>query len=246
MPYSKRNTYRRRNMRRRPPPRRGRLQTARKMTGNEPTTIVDKIANGVGTVATVAKTVSMLASMINVEDKYVDTPIVLTPSPGTPTFALQLNQIAQGVDFNQRNGNKVLDKCLQINMRMFLDATATTLASNTMRIIILIDKKPQIGALTFNTVYSPANDPAALIDKNVGGDRIVVLKDMKFVFSGGERRLFYKKFYCNLARIHTQFTGPTATAFETGAIYMIGVTDVSGLQPPLYIRGNARFCYMDN
>lgn len=228
MPGTKRRTYRRRNQNRRRP-RKGRLQTARRMTGNEPSKAVDWIARGIGDTATIAKTVSMLASMVNVEDKYVDTLISLDPSPATPGFSITLNNIAQGSAVNQRNGNKVLDKCLQVNMRLFLDASALVTSTNTMRIVILIDKKPQIGALTFDDVYVPNNDVAGLIDKDTAGDRVVVLKDMKFVFNGGDKRLFYRKFYCNLSRIHTQYTGAAATAFETGAIYFLGLTDVAGL-----------------
>lgn len=242
MPYKR--TYRKRTNYRRKPMRKGRLQNARKMTGNEPNSIIDKIASGVGTVATIARSVAGIASMINVEDKFVDTVISADPSPGTPDFALVLNQIAQGSDFNQRNGNKVLDKCLQINMRCFLDAAATALATNTLRCVILIDKKPQIGALTFPLIYGA--DVAGLINKNTAGDRIVVLKDMKMIFNGGNNRLFYKKVFINLSRIHSQYTGPTATAYEAGTIYFLLYADVAGLSPALHVRGNARFCYMDN
>lgn len=242
MPY--RRNFKRRSYNRKPM-RKTRLSNARKMTGNEPHTIVDKIASGVGTVATIAKNVSMIASLINVEDKFVDTQLLFDPSPAVPSFALVLNQIAQGNDYNQRNGNKVLDKCLQINMRMFLDATATTLATNTVRFIVLIDKKPQIGPLTFAGAYTPT-DVAGMINKNTVGDRIVVLKDLKVVFNGSDQRLFYKKFYINLSRIHTQYTGPNATDYESNAIYVIGYSDLVGLQPAIHIRGTSRFCYLDN
>lgn len=244
MPYRRRTNYRRRPYRRNYQ-RKGRLATARKMTGTEPKSTVDKIAQGVGTVATIAKTVSGIVSMINVEDKFVDTAISAAVTNAAP-YAVTLNAIAQGSDYNQRNGNKVLDKCLQCNLRVFLDASATALATQMMRIVILIDKKPQIGALTFGTVYTPSTSVAGFINKNTVGDRIVVLKDMKLVLNGGNNRYFYRKFYCSLSRLHTQWTGSTATAFESGQIYLLAITDVTGASPAVLLDGNARFCYMDN
>lgn len=239
-----RKNYKRRAYRGRPQKKKGRLANARKMTGNEPNSLIDKIANGVGTVATIAKTVSGIVSMINVEDKFIDTTLNFDSSAGTPQFGIVLNQIAQGADVNQRNGNKVLDKYLQVNLRMFLDATATALATQTLRIVILIDKKPQIGALTFPLIYG--TNVEGLINKNTMGDRIVVLRDMKMVFSGGNNRLYYKKLYIPLSRLHTQYTGSGATAYESGTLYLLGYTDVAGLSPDVHIRGFSRFAYMDN
>lgn len=227
------------------PKRKTKIEKVRKMVGTEPETLVDKIGKGVGTVATIARTVSGIVSMINVEDKYVDTAISVDLSVGTPTNAVTLNAIAQGADYNQRNGNKVLDKCLQVNLRAFLDPTATALATNMVRVVILLDKKPQIGALTWAVVYEP-DTVTGLIDKNTAGDRVVVLFDKKIVFNGGNTRYVYKKFYHNLDRIHTQYTGSTATAFESGQIYMLFCSDLAGAQPNIAIRGSARFCYQDN
>lgn len=44
----------------------------RKLAGTQPQTAIQRIANGVGTVATIAKTVSGIVNLINVEDKYKD------------------------------------------------------------------------------------------------------------------------------------------------------------------------------
>lgn len=223
-----------------------RITKVRKMVGTKPETTMDKISKWGGVIGSIGSSVATIASMINVEDKFVDTTITHDLSPGTPTLAQVLNQIAQGSDYNQRNGNKVLDKYLQINMRIFLDPAATALATNTVRVVILIDKKPQIGALNWNTVYTGTNNVTGLINKNSAGDRIVVLQDKKFVLNGGNMRLYYKKFFINLSRIHSQYTGPTATDYESGTIYILTISDVSGLSPDVHIRANSRFAYMDN
>lgn len=215
------------------------------MVGDNPESTVDKIAKGVGTVATIARTVSGIVSMINVEDKFIDTPLNGTMSTVTQ-FAQVLNSMIQGVDYNQRNGNKVLDKCLQINFAISLDPT--TLANTTLiiRIVVLIDKKPQIGPMVWNTVYTPNNDVTGMINKNLSGDRIVILKDKKLILNGTNVRQRYIKMYFPLERIHTQWTGPTATAFEANSIYILGISAAGGLTPAPVIQGNARFCYMDN
>jgi len=243
MAYEKRTNRRRRHSRR--PIRKGRLQNARKMTGDSPITPVDRIARGVGTVATIAKTVSGIVSMINVEDKFLDTPFTGTATTVTQ-FAQVLNAVKQGIDYNQRNGNKLLDKYLQINIILSLDASTAPNTTLIMRCVILIDKKPQIGALTWNTVYEPNNDVSALIDKNTAGDRVVVLKDYKIILNGTNVRQKYIKFYCPLARLHTQFTGPNATDFESGAIYFLMISSASGLTPAPIVQATSRFAYMDN
>lgn len=243
MPQRRRTNYRRRTTYRRRP-QKGRLATARKMTGAEPNTTMDKIASGVGTVASIARTVSGIVSMINVEDKYQDTNIGLTLSVGAPQGAT-LNATVQGTDRNQRNGNKILNKCLQVNLSITLNAAATALAVNTVRIIILIDKKPQINTIGFNTVYTPTGDVNALIDKDSAGDRVVILKDKRFILTGSDKRQYTFKWYMSLARLHTQYTGPTA-AFEEGEIRLLAMSDLAGLQPNITVLGNTRFCYLDN
>lgn len=220
----------------------GRLQTARKMTGSEPTTMVDTIASGIGQVATIAKAVSGIAALINVEDKYVDTPISLSVSSASPQ-GTTLNGMVQGSGRNQRNGNKVLNKCLQINYRVYLDPTATS--TNIVRVIILLDKKPQINTIGFNTIYTPTGDVDALIDKDNAGDRVVILKDTRHILDPGDRRMAFKKLFIKLDRLHTQFTG-SASLFESGEIRLIAISDAAGTQPNTLVSGNARFCFLDN
>lgn len=219
------------------------MDRVRKLAGTQPETTVEKIAKGVGTMATIAKTVAGIVSLINVEDKYVDTDINLSQSTVIQS-AIQLNQIAQGSDYNQRNGNKVLDKCLQVNIRILLDPTGTS--THVTRAVLILDKKPQLGALTWNTVYTPPSTTTGMIDKNTAGDRVVVLKDMKFVNDPTNYRTIYKKVYIDMSRLHTQWTGSSASAFETGAIYLLAISDAAGIQPGTIIDGKARFCYTDN
>lgn len=217
----------------------------RKMAGVKPETFVEQVGKGVGTVAKIAKTVAGIVGMLGVEDKYLDTVLSADVTALAP-YSQALNLVPQGIDFNQRTGNRIGLKHLQINMRLFLDVTATTLATNTLRVVILIDKKPQIGALTYDTVYVPNGDVTGFVDKNEAGDRVVVLKDYRTVFSGGSTRLMFKKFYIDLSRIETQYTGPSPGAFESHAIYILALSDVTGLSPAVHIRGNARCVYTDN
>lgn len=243
MPYRRnRRTYKKRFPKRAPK----KIDKTRKLVGQKPETAVEKISHGIGTVATIAKTVAGIVAMLGVEDKYVDTVVSGGSITQAAPYALTLNNIPQGSDRFQRNGNRVGNKCLQVNLRAFLDPTASTLATQCLRVVLLIDKKPQIGPLTWNTVYTPASDVAALINKDSAGDRVAILKDMKFVFSGSNQRYYVKKFYTELTRIETQFTGPAATAWENNAIYLLAISDATGLSPGLNLFGNARVCYTDN
>lgn len=218
------------------------MDRVRKLAGTQPETTIDKIANGVGTVATIAKTVAGIVSMINTEDKYIDTSLLgnLTPAGA---YSIPLNLCAQGSDYFQRNGNKILNKCLQINFQVTQQQPFTI--AQTLRLAVVIDKKPQLGPLLWSQVYTPLQT-TGMIDKNNMGDRVVILKDYKITLFPGMATEMYKKFYTPLDRLHTQYFGPNANDFESGKIYIIGMAAAPGAVPVVAIEGIARFCYTDN
>lgn len=238
--------YKRRYNRKRYVPRKKKftkMDNVRKLAGTKPETAIEKIANGVGTVATIAKTVAGIVSMINTEDKFIDVPLAgaLTPAGA---YTQRLNDLNQGVNFNERNGNKVLDKCLSIRLRVTMDVANVT-TPQTFRIVVLLDKKPQLGAMLYNLAYLPVNNTGQ-INKNTYGDRIVVLKDWCKTLSPGNEREAFKKIYLPLDRIHTQWTSNLAADHEAGRLVIIGYGDAPGAIGTLQLEGTSRFCYSDN
>lgn len=222
------------------------INRVRKLAGTQPETAIDRIASGVGTVATIAKTVSGIVSMINTEDKYLD--VQLSGSLSTAgAYSAVLNAIAQGADRNQRNGNKVEIKCLQIIMVLTFNTPVDQ--PQAVRLVLVIDKKPQIGALLYSAAYNGAGNPFSVhsqISKDSYGDRLVILKDWRIVLDPqGPQKIFIKKYF-NLERLHTQYYSSNSTDFESGRIHLIGIADQPGTSLPVSIEGTSRFCFHDN
>lgn len=224
------------------------MDKVRKLAGTQPETTVEKIAKGVGTVATIAKTVAGIVSVINTEDKYIDTNILadVTNVPsGTGSYTQTLNLVAQGNTRDQRNGNKILCKSIQLQLQIKMNDSTTALSSN-LRLVLLYDKKPQISTAAgplFAEIYVPTLT-TGFIDKDNVGDRYVILRDWKISLNNQDKRLVWEEFYKQLDRIHCQFTGPSASAFETGRIFLTAISDSSPVG--ININGQARFCYTDN
>lgn len=86
----------------------------------------------------IMKTVGRMQSMINSERKYVDITDSSSPS-NTGTINL-VNQIAQGDDVNQRDGNSIL--CSYIKHRMVAKIN-TTATSTSFRILLVLDTANQ-------------------------------------------------------------------------------------------------------
>lgn len=244
MVYKKRSNPRR--YQKRKPVGGQRMAKVRKLAGTQPESAVDRIASGVGQVATLAKTVSGIVSMINTEDKYIDTPLSGSLT-SAGAYSIVINSIAQGDDRNQRNGNKVESKCLQLII--VLSFNTPIVLAQAVRLILVMDKKPQIGALLYNQAYNGPGNPFSVhsqISKDSYGDRLVILKDWKLVLDpSGPNKLFFKK-YLNMERLHTQWYSPVAADFEMGRIHLIGIADQPGAALPIDIVGTCRFCFHDN
>lgn len=232
-------------------PRRGRLQTARKMMGEQPETMVDKIARYVGPVGEIAKTVSTIASLINVEDKFVDSQLDGVID-GTGAYSIPLNLIAQGDDYNERNGNKVEMKCLQLRFSVIgnfpEDTTFTSNASFRVQLYLLIDKKPELGAPAYPFIFPVPSIgyTDTMIDKNNVGERYVILKKWRFVLEGAGRRTVMIDKMIRLERLHVQWHGPLSGAFESGSISLVGISSSVTAPTDPVIQGYSRFCYHDN
>lgn len=225
------------------PQRFTKMDRVRKLAGTQPETTIEKISKGVGTVATIAKTVAGIVSVINTEDKYIDTQIATSMDNTGGMPQIVLNAIATGSDRNQRNGNKILNKSLQLSYQCFMQA-ADTAPARTVRLVLLIDKKPQIGNDNFSNIYTPVQ-PWGLIDKDSKGDRYVILKDWKIILSNGNERVSWEQQYISLDRLHTQYFSTTATSFESGKIMLVAISDAPNSSSVL-LNGTARFAYTDN
>lgn len=218
------------------------LQTRRQLAGTKPLSMIDRIAGGVGTVATIAKTVSGLMNLVNVEDHYIDTALTAAVTNAAAGTAINVNLVGQGTDRNQRVGNKLLCKAIHGIFAATIDSAIVN-SFCLMRFVLVLDKKPQIGPTTWTSVYLPSSN-VGLINKDSAGDRYVILKDKLINLDTEEKRSVFFKFFINLERIHNQYFDNINTSFETGRITLLMIHGTPALT--VNTAGIARFQYLDN
>lgn len=230
--YKGKRTYRKKRYN-----RPSRLQTVRKLAGQPAESMVDRIARYGGAIGKVASTVAGIASLINVETKNYDSSFNSTiSSSGTGQSFVD---IGQGNADNQRNGEKVVSKDLNINYDLTCNSSAT---NTTVGLAIVMDKKPEVGASNWATVFS-ANDPNAMLNKD-NTDRYIILKRLTIPLSSITNSHASGKIYLNLKRIHIEWNSSTSTDFEKNNIFMLMISNEATNTPTL--KYYARYNFYDN
>jgi len=154
-----------------------------------------------------------------------------------------INQIPQGTNFNQRIGNHVRAKALQLRYIVWPPSTQTF--SDDVRMIIVWDTQPNgtAGAITYSSTTNNANTildnggPPAIAFKNTGlaGDRFIILKDeMISVQNNGAFNTTlqqsnydskrYGKVYLDLRNQDIEYNTQTGGIPTTGALYVCWVS----------------------
>lgn len=215
------------------------LKTVQKMTGNEPNTLMEKIANYGGKIGAVAGTVAKIMALINVETKYKDytqTPATVANASG---YSAILNALSQGSAEDERAGEKVVSKDLIFQYSAKINASAT---NTLLTFFIAYDKKPEVGSVAYTDVMASAN-PISLINKD-NSDRFVLLKKITLNLNSNGRQSAIGKIYIPLTRIHCSWNSSTSTDFEQGRIFMMAISDEATNQPTLGF--TSRYNYYDN
>lgn len=219
------------------------LGAVRKLAGQESHGVIDTISKYAGPIGTIASAVGGIMSLVNSEDKYIDTTTTSVINT-SGTQIIQMVPIEQGSDYNQRNGNKVLYKCVQIQFTLRLPDTATR--SCVCRLVLVMDKKPRDAAFPSYVNLYGSNDIMGLIDKNLSGERYVVLKDFRIALNPGQMREVTRKLYRKLTRIHVQWSDGNATEWTQNPLHLFYICDQFTVDEQPTLHCNTRVCYMDN
>lgn len=223
------------------PYRQSRLKTVKKMVGDAPETMVEKISRYGGALGTVAGTVARIMSMINVETKFFETSTSATAMGNTSgtAFNTTINQIAGGTAENQRIGEKVVNSNLIINYVAKIHASATaTLA----KLVVVYDKKPEIASAAWSAVML-ADTPLSQLNKD-NGDRFIILAVRTFPLGSTSSQTLCGKIYIPLNKVHSDWNSTTGSDFEKGEIKVMALSDEGTNQPTLAI--TTRLNYYDN
>jgi hypothetical protein len=154
-----------------------------------------------------------------------------------------VNQVPQGVNFNQRIGNHIRAKSLQIRYIVWPPQQSTT--SDDVRMVIVWDTQPNgtAGAQIYNALANSVNTildnfgAPAIAFKNTGlaGDRFIILKDEMISVQNNaalnttlqqanydDKR--YGKCYLDLRSQDIEYNTTTGGIPSTGALYVCWVS----------------------
>lgn len=222
---------------------RGRMlggKTKKLVTGQTQPTMLEKIASGIGAAASVAKAVLPIVSAINTESKYIDVAANAGIPIGTPTLQT-LTAIAQGTDENNRIGNSVLLK--HINIRISFIPNFTADAYNLMRYIIFVDKQQSGTPPTAAQLLTTPGNIDSPFNRNYT-DRFVILKDKRLVASqtGLITSSIFQKVFKRL-NFHTRFIGTSSANASMGnnTVYFFAVSTQVINAPTAFIYSRINF-----
>lgn len=183
--------------------------------------------------------VKWLISVVNVEDKYVDTnnSIAFT---NAWQYAL-LNPVSQGTTPNTRIGQSIKTVGLEFRFNAFINAAST--ASQTIRIMIFKDKQPNGANPGVADVY-----PAGSLTPRVVGylDRFQIMFERTYVLNTVNTTIITEA-YIETMGFHVEFnTGNAGTIADiTVNSVFVGFFSDQAVSLPQFSY-NSRFAYVDN
>jgi hypothetical protein len=187
-----------------------------------------------------SKDVRWLMSVVNVEDKYLDTTAV-TVTSNTWQYIL-VNGLLQGTTPNTRIGQSV--KCVGIECRYNIFCNSVSTAFQTVRFVIFIDKNPNAAVPGTTDVYGSG----CLLPRTVGYmDRFTVLHERRIAFSPVGSDGIYTLDYIDRQNWHQEFNlgnAGTIADIDINSLYVAFITDQGANQPTVAF--TIRYVYVDN
>lgn len=167
------------------------------------------------------------------EKKYFETAGSQADTTATGVI-VPLNNIAEGNDFNQRDGRKVRNKYVEADVVMAI-STAQAVAGTT-RIgtwHLVLDRQPNGTAPTFGQIFDTTICEPWQAYKNVQqfAQRFKILKTERFVIGTAEAGQTYRlNAFINMMNLSdvdqiTHWPGSTGVVPNTNALYLVYVSD---------------------
>lgn len=191
------------------------------------------------------KSRSSSSTLLN-EMKYFDVVVAALTAVAAGGSVASLNSIAEGSDYNNRVGRRLVPKYVQLNYYM----SATT-NLDVVKISLVWDSQPNASLATYNTIFNVATSSPALALRNVDNSvsRFKILWDEEILVAGGvtdNDNVTGQKFI-NLSRMQAvEYSGAAAAVPYTGALYLcLGSYTNSGAAGSATCAYTARFAFND-
>lgn len=240
-PYRKRRTFKNYS------------KTKQMVTGRGPT-LLEKIASGAGSVARLATAVAPMIAAINTEHKYVDnTGAVTAYDPGASDSIVHLSAgLINGTQDNQRIGNSILAKDIQLRMAINFPATVgspSVMGLHCRATIICWKDNAQENPPTIAKIFEVPNIIYSAISKDYS-DQFVVIKDKFFTVqssagitatAGFQHMKWFKKL-----NFHMRYDGIQGTDHTQNHIFLILRSTATGPSNALQATYYSRLNFTDN
>lgn len=198
----------------------------KKMVTGEGPTMVEKIAAGVGGVATLAKAVMPAIAAINTEHKYADYNFTGNAYGVNTSPVLQCltNVIAQGTNDNERIGNSILAKDIYFRCQIGWLPSASIQVGISRFILFAWKDNASANAPSANKVLNDPSNINSPINKDYS-DQFVVLKDKTIAHNAYTTSVVmqsysHMKVYKTL-NYHMRWTASSATSITQNHVYIL-------------------------
>lgn len=238
MPYKK--TYQKKTFAKKRRP--SQVQKTKQLVTGRGPTMLETMARGASSVASLARAVMPIIAAINTEQKFVDNQLSQTITTAS-SFVMCPNPIIQGVDENQRIGNSLLAK--DLTYRMSILPNFTSLTTVNIRFILVCDKQQSGSTPTAALLFQNASDLMHTPFNRDYTDRFVIMRDKYMTFTKLSNEAAYEKNYKKLD-FHIRYLTPTTLASSLGnnSLFFFIFTDASSTGPVCTI--SSRLNFTDN
>lgn len=194
---------------------------------------VAKTATNIATIGSVAykafKVAKTVAALVNVEKKFYDVQnLNITSTAFNSSGSVGLyTAMAQGNDYNQRNGISILPKSFQLNMNVYNNGVNYA----TCRVVVFRDMENRQATPAVSDLLETVTPQSPL--NHVNGKRFRILKDWKFTLDGVSKSTRYLEYYHQFNKVgskgkdHIRFegTGSGASNIDEGHIFILFLSD---------------------
>ncbi len=189
--------------------------------------------------ASLWKDVMYLKSIVNVEFKIIDAAVSSAVAEAGSIQNLCL--VAQGDDFNTRDGRRIKLQHIDVRCQVVQHATAT---NTTLRYIIFRTKNDQAAVPAVTDVLNNV-DPLSHYEKSNNQHSFTVLLDRTIYLSDSSQTIKSLNFRRKL-QTHVDYSGTGTTEANTGrgALYMLLIADEATNTPT--VSGDVRVKFTDN